>query len=234
MQLTLVEMVQNILNAMDSDAVNSIDDTIESQQVAEIVRETYFDLIAQRDWPWLREEFALTGLGDVDNPTTMRLPSAYSTLLYVRYNKKEVSFVSPEEFRAMVDLRVEQTGVVDSKGFILNRDPQYFTSYDDDNLVFDAIDMSADNTLIGAKSVCYGARIPSFTMEDTFVPDVPEKMFPTLLADAKATCFLNLKQQPNAREERRAQRGRVIMQNNAWRNNYAQATYNGRVNYGRN
>lgn len=233
MKLTVLDMVQNILNAMDSDSVNSIDDTVESVQVAEIIKETYFDLISQRDWPWLREEFSLTGLGDVNNPTKMLLPDNYSKLLYVRYNKKEVAYVVPEEFRAILDTRVEQTDVVDSNGFILNRDPIYFTSFDDENLVFDAVDKTEEDTLVQSKSICYGVRTPTFTVEDSFVPDLPEKVFPTLLADAKATCFLNLKQQPNAREERRALRGRMIMQNEAWRNNKAEYVYNTRVNYGR-
>lgn len=233
MKLTVLDMVQNILNAMDSDLVNSVDDTVESMQVAEIIRETYFDLISQRDWPWLREEFSLTGLGDVDNPTKMTLPDNYSKLLYVRYNKKEVAYVAPEEFRAILDQRVEQTDVVDSKGFILNRDPIYFTSFDDATLVFDAVDKAAEDTLVQSKSVCYGVRTPHFTVEDWFIPALPEKVFPTLLADAKATCFLNLKQQANTREERRALRGRMIMQNEAWRNSKAEYVYNTRINYGR-
>lgn len=233
MQLTLLELVQNILNAMDSDEVNSIDDTVESQQVAEIIRETYYDFISQRDWPWLREEFKLTGLGDLTNPTKMLLPNNYSKLLYVRYNKKEISYMPPEEFRLMLDMRVEQDGVVNSSGFVLNHDPVYFTSWDDEYLVFDAIDKSSDDTLIGNKSVCYGVKYPSFTLEDMFIPDLPDKVFPTLLADAKSTCFINFKQQANAKEERKALRGRFTMQNEAWRNNKAEQTYNSRVNYGR-
>ena len=132
-----------------------------------------------------------------------------------------------------MDNRVEQLNVVDADGFILNRDPIYYTSWDDEHLVFDAVNKNVDDTLHSSKSVCYGVRHPAFTLEDDFVPDLPEKVFPTLLADAKATCFVALKQQANAREERRAQRGRVIMQNEAWRNNKAEHTYNKRVNYGR-
>jgi hypothetical protein len=58
-------------------------------------------------------------------------------------------------------------------------------------------------------------------------------MFPVLLADAKATCFVNIKQQANAREERRAQRGRMIMRNEAWKTNDAEGKYNRKVSYGR-
>jgi hypothetical protein len=232
-KLTLLEITQNILNAMDSDSVNSVDDTVESMQVAEIVKETYFDLMSQRDWPWLREEFSLEGMGDLANPTKMRMPDAYSKMMYVKYDKKDVAYVVPEEFRALLDNRVEQVGVVDSKGFVLNRNPIYYTSFDDEHILFDGYNSAVDDTLMSSKSVCYGVRTPAFTLEDSFIPDLPDNVFPTLLADAKATCFINLKQQANSREERRAQRGRVIMQNQAWRDQKAEYKYNTRVNYGR-
>jgi len=42
-----------------------------------------------------------------------------------------------------------------------------------------------------------------------------------------------LKQQANAKEERKAQRGRNIFQNEAWRNNESEGKWNRKVNYGR-
>jgi hypothetical protein len=74
---------------------------------------------------------------------------------------------------------------------------------------------------------------PSWQHTNTFIPDLPDKFFPTLLAEAKAQAFVNLKQQANVREERKAQRGRVIMRNESWRNENGEAKYNTRVNYGR-
>ncbi len=231
--MTLLEMVQNILSAMDSDPANSIDDTVEAEQVALIVKETYFDLITQRDWPFLRTTFSLTGLGDTDNPTKMRIPTDYNKLLWFKYNKKDVTYLDPKDFQDVLDARTEETGVVDSNGFSLTSDPTYFTSYDDDYIVCDSYDEATEATLVGANSLCYGVIAPSWTHEDTFTPLMPDKMFPVLLADAKATCFLNLKQQANAREERRAQRGRVRMQNEAWKTNDAEGKWNWKVNYGR-
>ena len=74
-KLTLLQMTQDILNDMDSDPVNSIDDTDESIQVAQIVKTTYFNITSQRDWPFLRTLSALTGLGDTNNPTKMQIPT---------------------------------------------------------------------------------------------------------------------------------------------------------------
>ena len=51
MQMTLLEMVQDILNDIDSDPVNSIDDTEESVQIAQIIKTSYFALSTNRNWP---------------------------------------------------------------------------------------------------------------------------------------------------------------------------------------
>ena len=41
-KLTLLDMTQNILSALDSDPVDSIDETVEAVQVAELIKEAYF------------------------------------------------------------------------------------------------------------------------------------------------------------------------------------------------
>jgi len=231
--MTLLEITQSVLNAMDSDDVNSIDDTVESQQVALIVKESYFDLISQRDWPFLGTKFSMTGLADVARRTYLQLLDTYSKIEWVKYNGKDVSYLPPKDFQDMLDLRVVTANVVDSNKFVINRDPLYYTTFDDELFIFDAIDLSTDTTLQTSKNTCFGTRVPTWTHEDSFTPDLPAKMFPTLLAESKSTSFINLKQQPNANEARKAQRGRNIMQNEAWRNNVGQAKWNMRVNYGR-
>lgn len=218
---------------MDSDAVNSIDDTVEAGQVAQTVKECYFDMVSDRDWPFLRTLTNLTGLGDTANPTKMRIPTGLNKIFWIRYNKKPVEYMAPEAFKKMIDEREEQEDVVDEDGYVLNRDPEYWTTYDDDYVVFDGYDSETESTLQQSKATVYGITIPAWEHEDDFIPTLPEKMFPTLLADAKGTCFLNIKQQANSKEERKAQRGRVRFQQEAWRTDKAEHTTGNQVNYGR-
>jgi hypothetical protein len=232
-KLTLLDMVQDILSAMDSDPANSIDDTVESAQVATIVKQCYFDIVSDRDWPFLRTKFSLTGLGDTTRKTYMQLGEGYSKLLWVKYDGNDVTYLDPKSFQDMLDQREELADVVDSDGFVLNRDPMYYTTFDDELIVFDGIDTDVDSTLQTNKSVCYGVEVPTWTHEDSFVPNMPAKMFPMFLAEAKSTCFLNLKQQANAKEERKAQRGRHTFQNEVWRNNASEGKWNTKVAYGR-
>lgn len=232
--MTLLEMVQDILNDMDSDPANSIDDTVESGQVAQIVKTAYFKLVTSRDdWPFLRTLTQLTGLGDTSHPTKMRIPTGMNKIYWLKYNKKDVSYLEPKEFKDLLDKRTERADVVDADGYGLNVDPSYWTSYDDDYIFFDSYDSDADSTLQQSKSSCYGILVPSWTHSDSFTPTLPAKMFPTLLADAKGTAFLALKQQGNAKEESYAAKGMVRFQNSAYKNDKAEPTYNNDINYGR-
>jgi hypothetical protein len=233
MKLSLLDMTQNILSALDSDAVSSIDETVEAVQVAEIIKESYFELISQRDWPFLFQLGTLQALGDLNNPTRMRIPDTWNKIKWVKYNKKDVTYMEPEAFTDMIINRKEQAGVINSAGYVINQDPVYWTSYDDTVLVFDGYDSSVDSTLQASKSLSYGTVQATWQHIDSFVPNIPEKFFPTLLAEAKSQSFVNLKQQANAREERKATRGRMAMRNEAWRNENGEAKYNRKVNYGR-
>ena len=51
MRTTLLKIVQSILNDMDSEAVNSISDTVEAQQIGSIVEDTYYNMISAREIP---------------------------------------------------------------------------------------------------------------------------------------------------------------------------------------
>lgn len=232
-KMTLLDMVQNILSALDSDPVDSIDETVEAVQVAELVKEAYFELLSQRDWPFLFSLGQLQGLSDTSNPTKMKIPDTWNKIKWIKYNKKEVQWVDPQTFNDIITNRVTQAGVINSSGYVINHDPVYWTSYDDKYVVFDGYDSSIDSTLHASKSVVYGTEQATWTHIDTFIPNIPEKFFPTLLAEAKSQAFVNLKQQSNAREERKAVRGRMAMRNDAWRNENGEVKYNTKVSYGR-
>lgn len=232
-KLTLLDMTQNILSALDSDPVDSIDETVESVQVAELIKESYFELISQRDWPFLFVLDTLTALSDVNNPTKMKIPDGINKVKWIKYNKKEVEYISPEDFKYVIDTRSETPNVVNSSGYIINRDPKYWTTYDDVYVFFDAYNSVVDNTMQASKSVIYGTQQATWAHIDSFIPNIPEKFFPTLLAEAKSQAFVNLKQQSNVREERKASRGRMAMRNEAWRNESGEIKYNTKVNYGR-
>jgi len=232
-KMTLLEMTQSILSAMDSDPVDSIDETVEAIQVADIVKEAFFELMSQRDWPFLFNTGSLQGLGDVNNPTKMKLPDTWKKVKWIKYNKKQITYIDPETFTEMIDNRAALAGVINANGYVINADPVYWTSFDDTFIIFDGFNNSAESTLQASNSKAYASIAPTWSHVDSFIPALPEKFFPTLLAESKSQAFVNLKQQSNNREERKAQRGRMAMRNEAWRNDEASIKFNRKVNYGR-
>lgn len=231
--MTLLEIVQATLSAMNSDEVNSIDESAESLQVVDIVRDCYYYMVTDKDWPFQKIKSSLTGLADTDNPTKMRIPTTMEAIEWIKYNKKDVIYKTPKEFQDLLDGREEETGVIDADGYVLNRDPVYWTTYDDDYIWFDGYDSDTDSTLQESKSVVYGTAVATFTATDDLVLPIPSKLFPTFLAEVKAEAFLQLKQEVNQRQERKAKRGRDRMQADARRAKQAQLDNGNLINYGR-
>lgn len=246
-KLTLLDMTQNILSSMSGDQVNDIADTVESSQVAEIIKEVYYQIVAERDWPHLQIMTVLTGLGDTTNPTRMQLPERVTKIAFIKYDKREavgdarkmveITYKAPEEFLDLLDMRTSTDTnikeVTNSEGIKFNvftdRHPTYWTSFDDDYIYFDAYKSTLDTTLQGSKSAIFAIKEPAWTASNTFIPDLPTHMFPYFLAEAKSVAKLELKQAPSAKDEQKSRRGRSRLQKSSWR----QDGQHRRVDYGR-
>lgn len=233
---TVLYLVQDILNDLDSDEVDSINDTVEAQQIAQIIETTYYEIIDGKDeWPHLNTLVQLEASADADKPTHMRMPENLQYLKWVKYNKRkstdtrdkyaDVTYLTPKDFMDYVNQRVSSnsniTEVTDfsSVSLLIRNDvaPTYWTSFDDDYIVFDAYDSAVDTTLQQSKSQAEGPRDATFSIEDTFIPDLPAKSFSYLLAEAKSVAFNALKQAANQKEEQRSNRQRYRMSGEKWR-----------------
>ena len=73
-QYTLLQIVQRILNDMDSEEVNSIDDTSEALQVASVVEDTFYAIISNRLIPEHKEMTKLTSTSSSSTPTHFTYP----------------------------------------------------------------------------------------------------------------------------------------------------------------
>lgn len=235
MKMTLLELVQDILNDADADSVNSINDTVESVQTAQIVKTSYFEMIANRNWPHLKRTITLEGALDVAKPTHLKLPVGVKELIAFNYNKRRpdddkdrfsrLTYFEPEDFLTKVNNRNSlQDNIVRVQDFggvpLLLRDdkaPEYYTSFDDEFLVADSWDTSVETTLNGAQTQCLVYEDPSWSVDDSFIPDLPAEAFPALLAEAKSTAFVVLKQQSNAKAEQKARRQQRWLSRKAWR-----------------
>jgi hypothetical protein len=230
MKMNLLKMVQLILSSMDSDEVNSISDTAESLQIVDIIESTYYDLADTLDLPDHWDFFELDPSNDINKPTLMYLPSNVASLEWVQYDVREngettrnMRDIIPLERREFLNrMNSYDTTNTDTYSYDLlvgsatfpilgknDKHPTYFTTNNDRTLIFDSYDSSVDGTLMGNKTLCYGMLYPTFTREDTFIPDLVDRQFTLLFNEAKSTAFADLKQVSNAKAEQRARRGWV-------------------------
>jgi len=249
-KLTLLDMTQRILSSMDADGVNSYDDTIESEQVAWIIRDTYYDLINNIEIPEHRKLITLTALGDSSTPTHMLVPDGVRRIEEVRYNTvasggtakdyNVISWVEPEEFLTRVlsrdsDLSTVSVVSIDGGEVLIRSDkaPDFYTSFDDQYLIFDSYDSDVDSTLQSSKFMVWGIEEPTFTMSNTFTPDLDVNLFPLLLNEAKSVAHVELNQRANPKAEQVSLRQKIRWQSD--RHNVSESKSNtyGRVDYGR-
>jgi hypothetical protein len=234
-KMALIEIVQDIMSDANMDDVNSISDTPDSLQVAQIVKSTYFELIGNKNWPHLRELLSLDSSTDSDKPTHMKLPELIKEMEWIKYNIRKTSdtfdkfepmeFVHPDEFLVRTNAyktdQTDVTQVTDFSGVVFNIKndiaPEFWTSFDDDFVVFNSHDNTVDSTLQSIKVQSSGFREPAWTHADTFTPDLPSEAFPALLAEAKSATFLRLKQMPDQKSEQQATRQRNWLSRKAWR-----------------
>ena len=350
MKMTLLDMTQNILSALNSDEVNSISDTPESLQVAQCIRTTYFNMLGRYDMPEHNQLFNLQPSNDSTMPTLMFIPEGVIRLEWLDYydtnpldgtNIQEGQFgaysthdvntdlqnnangftatststvtmglgqlsftintgliISPGEtafaiptlaqsnflygtvmsydsttgalqfsvtnmqgsgtysswqfnqvgpislsypgYRRVEVLSVEdllhetnrfslQEPNVQSFSLTINENTTntantFIFKYKDDiqptmccvlsnyYVIFNSFDKTQDTTLQASKTRAFGWVYPTFTMQDSFIPNLDAQQFPLLLNDAKSLAFSEIKNQPHQKAEEEVARQVVSLQ----------------------
>lgn len=337
MKYTLLDLTQSILASMSSDEVNSVGDTTESLQVAEIIRQKYFDIINRVPLPEHEQLIQLEASADTDSPVLMFVPDGIANIAWLKYYNSNVldnavntsthgvntditttaswstsssssitigtgtkvftvssglTINTGDSVLALADVDNYMTGTVTSyagvtltlnitatvgsgtftswsitqdtevtappgyqlvhiipvKDFISivndfdpassdiqtftfsdsshgfpgtftfayrnDKQPQYCCIINNYYVIFDSYDNTQDDTLQRSKTMAWGRVIPTFRMEDSFIPDLAEEQFQLLLNEAKALAFFELKQQPHQLAIQETKRGWSNVQKN--------------------
>ncbi len=327
--MTLLQLVQSILSSMSSDEVNSIGDTTESMQVANIVETTYFNVINRAGLPDQCELFQLNPFTDSTQPVMMTRPDNISRMDWIKYfntnpfqgtqfttqfgafshglntdlihsnwtttstttntigtglktftvpnslpsfagqavgvssgssntmlgtvfsyvgttmiinvtsitgsgtfgvwqiqstaglgaipGYQYVTIIPVQQFLDMTSAFNPTDNNVNSFQFRVNEEnfkfyyrndhqPQYCTVLENFYVIFDSFDNTQDSTLEASKTQCYGQLIPTFLMQDNFIPIMDGKQFQLLLNEAKSLAFYELKQMPHQKAEQESKR----------------------------
>lgn len=230
-KMTLLEIVQDVLNDMDSDEVNGIADTVEATQIANICRSVYYDVITTVDLPEHSELVTVTGLSNSLYPNWMDANSV-TEIKELRYNVSEttgeleykvIDYILPDEFVQRISTRdttASEVIIVNDPvsgiglPIVNNKMPDYYTSFDDRYLCFDSYDVSVEATLQTSKTLVLGIKLPSFTMSNGATPDMDDTIFPYYLAEVKSRALSLLKGGADPKVEQFARKHRYFQRNN--------------------
>ncbi len=335
---TVLTMVQNILSRMSSDEVNSISETAESMQVAQLLQNKYYDLVARGDLIIDDTLFQLNPSDNSTNPVMMTLPVGFTRIDWLQYfdtnpldntqtsqfgsfaHSLNVNLVSSIKWTTTssssvtipstpsgvvvfvvssstlpvtsgqlvqatsgansiignvsnyvgTTLTINITSTVGSGTFgswiissvnvpnippgykyveivpidyflnIVNRfdisqagtfqytftddvakfnfryrndhQPTMCTVISNKWVLFDMFDNTQDSTLQASKTMAYGQRVPTFLLQDNYVPFLNDHQFPLLLNETTSLAFYELKQMPHAKADQEIKRQWAVTQ----------------------
>jgi hypothetical protein len=219
MKKTLLEIVQSIASDMESDEINDIDESTESLQLVNIIEQTYYKLIVTLGLPEHMGPYELEAVGGPTKPTKMNLPSSVVDSQWVKYDNRLsgepypkfqlMEWVPLDEFMSrMYTLPEEADTNIGSFTETINgssieffykkdRGPSYYSSYNDNVLLFDSVDLAKETNLQKTNTLCWGRLVPVFERTNNFIPSLDAEKFPMFIDKAKSLAFNDLKQIEN-------------------------------------
>lgn len=204
MKLTLLQIVQDILTAIDSENVQSVDETPEAVMAVNIVNRAFESMLAKHRWRHLR---TYTNLSTTANLNELVLPSNGIAIdpNNIWYAEQHVNYLIPEHFLALTITRDETQSditVIDNIKVKNDANPRFFTSDNDINLIFDSMPSSIDG-LEGSDSLAIVYTQPVDRMiEDDDYFNLPAQAFPALTDLAISLALDELKGDTQAAQRR--------------------------------
>lgn len=230
MALTLLEAVRTYLNAVDGFMVDSIAETDEACRAARIARDTYLRLFSDIDnFKPHGKVIPLESLADLSRPTHLYIPEKVQRIQesLIEYNRDDdrtsyyqLTYIQPREFLQLLRGRSgEDVGAVvvtEDTGaeYVVynNRQPQFWTSFDDQTIVLDSWDVEESTTVVASRCRLYATVVPSFTLEDDYLVQVPAHLEQMYLDNFVDEAALIMRSEPLPRVAQRARASRIKLQ----------------------
>jgi hypothetical protein len=230
MSTTVLDIVQDMLSAIDSDEVNSIGDTTEAMSAARLVSNVYDNIVDEHS---LKSVSTLFQLVPTSTPVIMTIPTGFHSIQWIKYDisgpedptdYNTILYCPPDAFMGHVEGRslednpdlivTEEITISNGIKFFayFDRAPEIWTTFDDVSVVFDSYNKDYDAVLQGSKTNCYGEGKPSLTVDDT-TPIALSPRYITLLRTESIAMAQDLwKDGVTPKIEQSAQRMRVRAQ----------------------
>lgn len=235
MKLTLLDIVQGLLDDTGEEQVDTINDSPVSERYARLIKREYDQLMSERDWPHLSKIVQFSPLGTA-KPTHLIISEGTKKVSNVFYNKRKstdtkdklevVKYLTPENFLLQTNQRSSDkanvTTVLEDNGvpLLINNDtaPTYWTSFDDSHIIFDSYDSDVEATIQDSKQqITVYIKEDTFLVEDDYIADLPDEAFPLLYNRCLLAASTRQSNETDAVAARHVNKGETWLSQNARR-----------------
>ncbi len=226
---TILQLVQDLGAGINSDEIDSLDETIEATDIATILKQTLKEVLDRKTWEFMKDKVRQLDVR-ADGSTelnTLLIPDDVTLIKCLRYkddNGKfyEVQYVQACDFIAKVQSRTvgdDVLAIVNSDGVELNTltniVPQYWTSFDEVSITFDAYNANTGTGNLIEDSVIIADVMPVTDFTDPeAVLNIPERMETLVFNEALVTCNYRIRQIRDPRADRIARRQGISLREN--------------------
>lgn len=194
MKLTLLQIVQDMLTAIDGENVTSVGETEEAGMCVNIANREFEKLLSKFRW---RHTRTFGKLDTTANKHEMTTPSTAIAMMHdpVLYAGDRVYWMEPEAFltytisRNTADSNISEVNHI--KVFT-DRNPQYYTSFDDETLVFDAYPNASGLVSDDFDVILYTHPTSRLTSDGEYF-DLPAQAYSALVERCVSVAIMEIK-----------------------------------------
>ena len=231
---TILQLVQQLGEAIGSDEIDTLDETIEASEIATILEQTVTEITSRKRWEFTKDRVRQLDnrAGDSTQLNTLVIPSDVTRISCLRYRDTsntsvttflDLLYMQPCEFIEYVQARDSSdaniTAIPNDDGVLINvltdNTPTRWTSFDEETITFDAYDASlgAGNLIVDSVIIADIVPVIDFT-DPTATLKVPERMETLVYNEALSTCAIRLRQTVDPKAERVARRQHISLREN--------------------
>ncbi len=248
---TILKLVQDLGEGINTDEIDSLTETEEVVRIVNILKQTLQEVLDRKTWEFMKDKVRQldSRLPGSNQLNTLLIPSDVLLIKCLRYkddNGKfyDVTYLQACDFIAKLQSR---TSTQDDIDIIINSDgvellvkndivPQYWTSFDEETITFDAYNLATGTGNLIVDSVIIADVMPVTDFTDpAAVLNIPERMETLVFNEALVTCNYRLRQLRDPRADRIARRQGISLRENEHKTNKDKQvkTYGRRTRSGR-
>ena len=226
---TILTLVQEIGEGIDTDEIDSLNETEEVVRIVNILEQTLKEVLDRKTWEFMKGKVRqLDARVDATQLNTLLIPADVTRITCLRYKDDfgkfyDVTYMTACDFIAMMQARTateaDITAIANSDGVELNVrttvPPQNWTSFDEETITFDSYNVATGSGNLIADSVIIADVMPVTDFTDpTAVLNIPERMETLVFNEALVTCNYRLRQTADPRADRVARRQNISLREN--------------------